>query len=134
MARKLTKGEYPDPKPFIPSPPEFAALVRAEVSKLQDDLARAKLSHESAALAKGTANDPEARARVRDRLEKFRADRDAFKAADRGLITADSQERIEMWSKIMALPDAKDFGFEQAQYRDAVRSKLSAIDAREAAE
>lgn len=132
--RKLVRGEYDiDRKAFIPTPPELAAMVRSEARVITDDLVRLKQKAEAIRLqskpstTEGTARDPKARERVQALLGQFRASVAASKAQERGAVADDSvsPEMADMWAKIMDLPDAKEVGIEQVQYRNAVRAKLA---------
>lgn len=132
--RKLVRGEYDiDRRAFIPTPPELAAMVRAETRVITDDLVRLKQKAEAIGLqskpstTEGTASDPKARERVQVLLGRFRAAVAASKAQDRRYVADDSvsPEMADMWAKIMDLPDAKEVGIDQVHYRNSVREKLA---------
>jgi hypothetical protein len=76
VVEKLIRGEYQLERGFIPRPPELAELARTEVRHQRADLLR--LTEKQRALqelsqARARKPDPEACARVRARLDAFRA-------------------------------------------------------------
>ncbi|WEJ09957.1 hypothetical protein N0Q91_18915 [Sinorhizobium sp. K101] len=104
--KKLIRGEYNiDGKAFIPVPAEFASIVRSEQRLISEEHARLKDTVASIQLArpeKGTANDPEARARVRTIIEEFRGWHKGQKENEaRGGTPAmpPSPEQLAMWEK-----------------------------------
>lgn len=131
--RKLRDGEFDKFRAFLPTPAEFAEIVRREQRAISDDLSRLRATKEameagSSNADKGTCRDPETRARVKAMLGEFRAWHQSEKEKERGEVSPElppSPEQIAMWEKIMDLPDAKEVSFEQIQYRNAVRAKLA---------
>ncbi|WP_234840044.1 hypothetical protein [Sinorhizobium meliloti] len=133
--KKLIRGEYNiDRKAFIPIPAELAAMVRAEQRLISEEHVRLKDTIASIELSRpenGTADDPEARARVRKMLEGFRSWRQAEKEKEtRGGIPEmpPSPEEIERWKKIMDLPDARSVSAEQMAYRRKVEMDIDAAE------
>lgn len=125
--RKLRDGEFDKFRGFLPTPAEFAEIVRREQRVISEDLARARAKLEAITPEPAIEKTAEAKARVRALLGQFRASVAASKAQERGAVADDSvsPEMADMWAKIMDLPDAKEVGIEQIQYRNAVRAKLA---------
>ena len=124
---KLRNGEYENiERAFIPRPPELAAMARAEAKMERDDLVRLRdtkrtLDERSQETAKVSE---EGKARIRKMLEEYRASHRLAKEAERGNVVPEvTPERIDMLTRIMALPDAKEITAEQMANRRAA-SKL----------
>lgn len=129
VTRKLIRGEYEDTRPFIPSPPEFASLVRREMASLHDDLADLRLrqaSIDSSKQMQGRVKTEEEKARVRAMIAKFHAERQA----DEAMHTAEplTEERAEYWRKIMALKDAPEKNEDFNSFRSHIEKYVKAAD------
>lgn len=133
-AKKLIRGEYPiERKAFIPTPPELAAIVRAEARQITDDLIRMKATAESMKPKTVEQVSEEGRERVRKMLRDFRADHRTAKEAQRGVVVEadESPEQIDRWDKIIStLKDRHDMTPEQIAYRNAVAKRVEASKAK----
>jgi hypothetical protein len=132
---KLIRGEYEFlSKAFIPTPPELAAMARAETRSLSDDLARAKLKLQSIAPPEPSKVDEAGKARIRSLLQQFRSDNENRKARERGIIVHEpmTPEKAAHWAKIQTLPDAPEITAEQQAFRRKIEMEIP--EHREAAE
>jgi hypothetical protein len=134
VTRKLIRGEYEDTRPFIPSPPEFATLVRREMSYLQADVADLKLRKDSIASANESRTrekTEEEKARVREMIAKFHAESQANDA----LATDEpiDEERAEYWRKIMELKDAPEKNEDFTGFRNQIAKYVSDADKKRSA-
>ena len=118
--KKIIRGEYNINRAFIPTPPELAAIVRAEAKVITDDLVRLKATAEAMRPAEPAKVSEEGKARIRKMLEEYRASHRLAKEAERGNVVPEvTPEKIAMLSRIMALPDAKEITAEQMANRRA---------------
>lgn len=121
---KIIRGEYDINRAFIPSPPELAAMARAETRSLRDD--KIRLLERKKAL-EDAAPEPvseEGRARIRGLLAKFRSQHAAKKAIALAPETPMTEEQADYYRKIMALKDAAGVGPEQRAYRSVIARKV----------
>lgn len=126
-AKKLIRGEYPiERKAFIPTPPELAAIVRAESRVISDDLVRLKDTAESMRGPEKPKVDEAAKARIREKLAQFRADHAAQKAASKTPVVEEemTHEQVAYFRKIQDLPDAPEITPEQMRHRNAIASRI----------
>lgn len=134
---KLIRGEYEFlNKAFIPTPPELAAMARAETRSLADDLARAKLKLESLTPPEAPKVDEAGKARIRSLLQQFRNDNAARKAQAQGVPIHEpiSPDKAGYWAKIQALNDAPEVSAEQQAFRRKIDMDISEIEMKRAAE
>ncbi|WKL27033.1 hypothetical protein Q1M63_23090 [Sinorhizobium meliloti] len=70
------------------------------------------------------------RARVRARLNQFKQEHAASKAAAGGIVVQEpmSPERAEELERILALPDARSVSAEQMAYRRKIEMDLDAVE------
>ncbi|MGZ2475866.1 hypothetical protein [Sinorhizobium medicae] len=133
--QKLIKGDYagnPDILlGMIPKPPILAALAKAESRLAREDLARkreiaATLTHQPPEIDRS----PEVMARVRARLNQFKQEHAASKAAAGGIVVQKSMspERAEELARILALPDAHSVSAEQMAYRRKIEMDPDAVE------
>lgn len=123
--KKIIRGEYNINRAFIPTPPELAAIVRAEAKVITDDLVRLKATAEAMRPEEPAKVSEEGKARIRKMLEEYRASHRLAKEAERGNVVPEvTPERIDMLSRIMALPDAKEITAEQMANRRAAAALI----------
>jgi hypothetical protein len=123
--KKIIRGEYDINRAFIPKPPELAAIVRAEARVITDDLVRLKATADAMRPAEQAKVSEEGKARIRKMLEEYRASHRLAKEAERGNVVPEvTPERIDMLSRIMALPDAKEITAEQMANRRAAAALI----------
>lgn len=133
--QKLIKGDYagnPDILlGMIPKPPILAALAKAESRLAREDLARkrdiaATLTHQPPEVDRS----PEVMARVRAKLEQFRQEHAASKAATGAVIAPEplSPERANELARMLALPDARSLSAEQLAYRRKIEMDVDAAE------
>ncbi|MDX3926757.1 MAG: hypothetical protein QHC90_13260 [Shinella sp.] len=133
---KLIRGEYENiNKAFIPTPPELAAMARAETRPIVDDLARAKAKMESIRPPETPKVDAAAKARIRSMLKNFRAENFARKSQERGSPPHETltPEKVDYWAKITAMPDAKEITEEQHAFRRKIEMQTETTVERKAA-
>lgn len=134
VVRKLIRGEYENTKPFIPSPPEFATLVRREMAFLHSHVADLKLRKDSIASAnevRAREKTEEEKARGRAMIAKFQAESQASDA-----LVADEpidEERAEYWRKIMELKDAPEKNEDFTGFRNQIAKYVSDADKKRSA-
>lgn len=123
--KKLVRGEYNVNRAFIPTPPELAAMVRAEAKTISDDLVRLKATAEAMRPPETVKVSEEGKARIRKMLEEYRASHRLAKEAERGNVVPEvTPEKIAMLSRIMELPDAKEITAEQMANRRAAAALI----------
>lgn len=133
--QKLIKGDYagnPDILlGMIPKPPILAALAKAESRLAREDLARkreiaATLTHQRPEIDRS----PEVMARVRARLNEFRQEHAASKAATGPVIAPEpiGPDRAAELARMLALPDARSVSAEQMAYRRKIKMDIDAAE------
>ena len=133
--QKLIKGDYAGNPDIllgvIPKPPILAALAKAESRLAREDLARkreiaATLTHQPPEIDRS----PEVMARVRARLNEFRQEHAASKAATGAVIAPEpiSPDRADELARMLALPDARSVSAEQMAYRRKVTAEVEAVE------
>lgn len=137
---KLKSGQYEIDHAFLPRPAELAAMARLEAKSDRDDLIRKRAMAEALAPSQKLPDrSPEVMARVKSKLAAFRAETEARKAKDGGLVLHEpiTPERAEYLSQIMALKiDAPNLTAEQLAYRRKAERDINEVagSAKEAAE
>lgn len=135
---KLLRGEYDINRSFVPTPPELAAICRAETRVIRDD--RARLQDRLATLEslkeEPEPRNPQAIAHVKALRQSFQRQHAAQKAA--GEVPQDpmSNEKAEYYAKIMSINDAPGISAEQAAYRRHIANEINNVldEGKEAAE
>lgn len=125
---KVIRGEYDINRSFAPTPPELAAMARAEAKVIRDD--KARLIERKEAL-EGPQTPPqvseEAKERIRKALVGFRQHVAASKGKGMAAEIPMSPEQAAYYQKIMSLRDADGVGAEQLAYRTAISRKVDAV-------
>lgn len=127
-AAKLIRGEYNlNNLAFIPTPPELAAIARAETRTIVEDLSRLKARRQAMTPPEPEVRDEERIARMRALAKANRARLAASKAARTAPQEPMSPEKAEYYAKIMALRDASDVTMEQSAYRSVIAVQVSEV-------
>jgi len=132
---KLIRGEYENiNRAFIPTPPEIAAMARAETRTIVEDLARLKVKREALEF-KPPAKNPQTAARIKEMVTKHKEQHAARKAIATIPQEPITDEKAEYYRSILALRDTGDVSAEQMAYRrviaQEVRDSQPADDAQE---
>lgn len=129
---KLKQGKYEGVKPgFMPTPAELAAIARLEARPVLEDRIRKRETLETLKPKEQPMDrSPEVMARVRARLNQFRQEHAASKAAAGGVVVQDpiSPERADELVRMLALPDARSISAEQMAYRRKVQADIDAAE------
>ena len=127
---KLRNGEYENINlAFIPLPAELAAMSRAEAKAEREDLLRLRETKQTFddRTAEAPKVDEAAKARIRAKLQIFRAETQARKDAERGVVVEEepTPEQIDRWKKIMAMPDApRELTADEIAHRRTIAAKV----------
>lgn len=122
---KIIRGEYEINRGFVPTPPEFAAIARAEARILREDKTRLMEKLESmGASQKAEKVSEEGKARIRAMLAMFRTKDAARKAYSVKIPEAMDVAMAEYFEHIMALRDAPEVTAEQAAFRRRIRTEI----------
>lgn len=122
---KLIRGEYDlRNRDFIPTPPEIAAIARAETRTVVEDVSRLKAKREAMTRPAIEKRDEGMIARVRALRLGFRNQIQASHATS-SLQEPVSPEQASYYQKIMALKDAPDLDAEHVRYRNAVSKRIA---------
>lgn len=122
---KILRGEIPTIRRFLPTPPELAALVREEHSRLSSEARSARDQLEALEYQPQPKRTPEEQARAEAVVARARnLIKSSARPAD-GISNSDP----EYWSKIAALKDRPHVYPEHEKFRERVKSTLEEQEA-----
>lgn len=115
----------------MPTPAELAAIARLEARPVLEDRIRKRETLETLKPREQPIDrSPEVMARVRARLNQFRQEHAASKAAAGGIVLQKpiSLERADELARRLVLPDARNVSAEQMAYRRKVQADIDAVE------
>ncbi len=131
----MRDGEFDKFRGFMPTPSEFAEIVRNEQRSISEDLARARAKMEALTPEPVVEKSAEARARVRALREAFLAEHkaDLERRHPAAVPEVFDEDRAEYFSRIMALKDAPVITAEQTAERNKRAAQIASAAKQEQA-
>ena len=121
---KIIRGEYEINRAFVPSPPELAAMARAESRTIREDKTRLMEKMRAMEREKPPPVSEEGKQRIKAMLHDFRQNHSASKALNSTPEVPMDEERAAYYEKIMALSDAKTVEVSHSAFRTAISRKI----------
>ena len=129
--RKVIRGEYEINKAFIPTPPELAAIARAEARVIREDKARLMERLDAMSQSQPQERDPAMVERIKAKLRDFREQDAARRAMNTIPQEPMSDEKAEYYRKIMDIKDTRAPSAEQMAYRRKIIRDIEDVHAEE---